>query len=613
MKIHTLIVLFFTVFSTELLAQYESMVTVEKHIRTIEVKADGTSIETEEEIDKIETQKGIDAFNQADFSYTKNMEYLEILDAYTIRSDGTKVKVTKEGIREKEDSLSDGADSFSDIKHKLVIYPDVTIGSRIYSKTRLKTYKTKFKNHFFFYTVGIPYHKQNNEINLIVNKPLRLNIDSSGFDGGLIKETKYKRYYKYTYIQNTTKASEESQVHLFDFSPYLIATSFNSYEELGAAYENLNHPKAKVTGFIQGVADGIINKAELSKRDEAKLIYEWVVKNIRYVAVYVGNGGIEAQDAEKVIKNGYSDCKGHAVVLEALLKARGIASSAALINLGNAYKLPTYPVLAPQNHVINYLPDFDLYLDSTSTFTPFGMLPYGNLDKPTVLTALNKIGHTPKMSHKDNLVKTTANMKINPDGTITGEATIKPEGSIEISYRQAQDSSIGRDDEKIVSEILFSYRESGTGIWKATDPRDLNVPFVETTSFTLDPISNFPGPAAMTVPVGLTEGKIYLTAHSKPLQKREFPYQCYGRTYEDDYSLEFPENTKITKVPSNVKFSKDGLTYEASYILQGHTVLIKRKLIAENKKMSCDPENEDRKKEFYKVLQQDIRSQIFYQ
>jgi hypothetical protein len=29
--------------------------------------------------------------------------------------------------------------------------------------------------------------------------------------------------------------------------------------------------------------------------------------------------------------------------------------------------------------------------------------------------------------------------------------------------------------------------------------------------------------------------------------------------------------------------------------------------------MSCEPENEDRKKELYKILQQDIRSQIFYE
>jgi hypothetical protein len=613
MKIKTLISLFLFIFSTHLFAAYEPMVTVEKHVRTIEINVDGTNTETEEEIDKIETQKGVDAFNQADFSYTKNMEALEILDAYTIRPDGKKVAVKKENIREKEDSLSDGVDSFSDIKHKLIIYPEVTIGSKIYAKTRLKTYKTKFKNHYFFYSVGIPYHKQHNEINLIVNKPLQLNIDTFGFNGGLIKETKDKRYYKYIYIQDTAIASEENQVHLFDFSPYLVISSFNSHEDLGDAYQKLNHPKAKVTNYIQGVADGIVNNAQLSKQDEAKLIYEWVVKNIRYVAVYVGNGGIEGHAAEKILRNGYGDCKDHSILLEALLKARGIASTPALINLGNAYKLPPYPVLAPQNHVITYLPDFDLYLDSTSTFTPFGMLPFGVLDKPTILTALKKIGHTPKMSHQNNIVETIAKLRINLDGTITGEATIQPKGFIEVSYRQGQDAILGKDDEKIVSDTLISYRESGAGIWKASNPRDLNVPFVESTKFTLDPISNFPGPAAMTIPVGLAEGKIYLTAYNKPLQKRHFPYQCYGRTYKEDYTLEFPNSVQITRIPVDVEFNKNGLSYKASYTKKENTILINRTLIAENENLSCEPENEDRKKEFYKVLQQDIRSQIFYE
>ena len=128
-------------------AAYESSVTIEKHIRTIEINADGTNTEVEEELDKIETQKGVEAFNQSDFSYIKNMESIEVLDAFTIKPDGTKVKVSKDAIREKEDSLSDGADSFSDVRHKLVIFPDVTVGSKIYSKVRQNTYKTKFKNN----------------------------------------------------------------------------------------------------------------------------------------------------------------------------------------------------------------------------------------------------------------------------------------------------------------------------------------------------------------------------------------------------------------------------------------------------------------------------------
>jgi hypothetical protein len=590
------------------------MLTVEKYVKTVEINSDGTSVETEEELDKIETEKGVDAFSQSDFPYIKSMQSLEIIDAFTINAKGKKIKVSKDGMREKDDSISDGADSFSDVKHKFVIFPNVGVGSRLYAKTRLKTFKTKFKNHYYLYSVASPYRKNlHHEINLIVDKKIYLNFDTKGFNGGLVKETKNKKYYKYTFTQENALAPEDNTVSLFDFSPYLVVSSFKSYEEFGGAYQKLNYPKTKVTNFIQRVADGIINKTEISKREEAKLIYEWVVKNIRYVAVYVGNGGVEGHDAEKIIRDGYGDCKDHSIVLEALLKARGIESSFALINLGNAYKLPPLPVLAPQNHVITYLPEFDIYLDSTSQFTPFGMLPYSDLDKPTILTGLNKIGHTPKMSHLNDTVKTKIKMKINPDGTISGESSNRFTGFIEASYRVEQSARIGRNEETIVTDMLESFRESGIGTWEDTDPRDLNMPYKETTSFTLDPISNFPGPAAMVIPVGLTQGRIYATAYSKPLKKRNFPYQCYGRTYEDDYEISFPEKIKITRIPKDVTFSKDGLAYIAKYQKNENTIFINRKLIAENESMSCEPEKEDRKQEFYKVLQQDFRSQIFYE
>jgi hypothetical protein len=94
-------------------AGFEPKLTIEKYVRTVEINADGTYTETEEELDRIETEKGVDSYSQSDFPYIKNMQSLEILDAFTISPEGKKIKVTKEGMREKEDSLSDGADSFS--------------------------------------------------------------------------------------------------------------------------------------------------------------------------------------------------------------------------------------------------------------------------------------------------------------------------------------------------------------------------------------------------------------------------------------------------------------------------------------------------------------------
>jgi transglutaminase-like putative cysteine protease len=70
---------------------------------------------------------------------------------------------------------------------------------------------------------------------------------------------------------------------------------------------------------------------------------QWVSKNIRYVAIDIGNSGIVPHDADSVLANAYGDCKDHAVLYSALLKAKGIQSETVLINLGEAYTLPTWP------------------------------------------------------------------------------------------------------------------------------------------------------------------------------------------------------------------------------------------------------------------------------
>ena len=52
-----------------------------------------------------------------------------------------------------------------------------------------------------------------------------------------------------------------------------------------------------------------------------------------------------------------------------------ILGESVLINLGPAYSLPEPPTLAVLNHVIVYLPEFDLYDDPTANIAAFGMDP----------------------------------------------------------------------------------------------------------------------------------------------------------------------------------------------------------------------------------------------
>jgi len=610
-----IITLFVFLYSLLAQAEYQPSYSFERYIKTITVHADGTDEVIDEALDKIETEKGIKTASQADLSYIKGMQTLQILDAYTIKPDGTKVKVKPENIRERDDPTNNGADMFSDTKHKIIVYPEVSVGSKLYSKVKTTNFKSLFKNHFIYSEVTLPYYKYGYyEINFIVDKGITLNFDNKGFAGGFVKETKDHNIYKYTYSQDTVTSTEPGMVSLYDVSNHLMVSSFKDYAEYGQAYQKLSQPKAKPTAFIQGLADAIIAKSGGGdKRAEAKALYEWIVNNIRYVAVYMGDGGVNPHTAENIIKNGYGDCKDHAVLYEALLAARGIKSSPALINSGEAFTLPKYPVLAPQNHVITYIPEFDLYVDATAQNVPFGYIPFGVRDKPTVLTALDKLGRTPSMKASENIVRTTVKFKIQADGKIDGVSTMAASGPIESSYRENQVPNVGKDDTKVAADLLSQYGETGNGRLQFTKPNSFNERYEENGIFTLDPIANYPGPAAMTIPVGLTQGRIYTISKDKPLDERKYPYSCFGRTYLDYYTIEFPKKTKITLIPSNVSYNKDGMIYKAIYKKKDNLVNVTREMILDDKNMFCEASREKQKHAFFEILQKDLRSQIFYE
>jgi len=549
-----------------------------------------------------------------DLEFNPSMERVQIIEAYTLTPDGKRINVSKDKIRLRDDPIDGGADMFTGAKHKVLIFPNIEIGSRICYKIRTAHFKTQFKGHFIYTAVMSPTQKNSlYKINLNIDKKIPVKFDVKDIEGGLVSNSSKENVYEFRFQQRDVIAPESGSVSIYDFAPHLYVSSFESQEALGSAYQKLAYPKTKPSTYIQKLADKIIVEAEGGgKKAEAKALYEWVVKNIRYVAVYVGNGGIEPHDAENIAKNGYGDCKDHAVILEALLRTREIKSSPALINSGVAYTLPPVAVLAPHNHVITYLPELNIYLDSTTQFTPFGQLPYWDQDKPVILTALNTLGHTPKMRSDEAKLTSDVLLNIMDDGFIKGKSKTIVEGSLENGYRRTQHGNLGKEDQQIIADRLLIFGENGYGEIKTTDPADFKESFQEETTFTLDPVSNFPGQGALKVPVGLTQGRIFIEGQDKPKDKINFPFSCASKTYSEHYLIKFPENVRVSKIPPNTVFNKDGLTYMANYMQQGNTVDVKRNLVYEYPSMTCQPSDQENLKELFSALRKDLMSQIFY-
>ncbi len=119
-----------------------------------------------------------------------------------------------------------------------------------------------------------------------------------------------------------------------------------------------------------------------------------------------------------------------------MLRAVGIESTAALINMGEAFELNSGPAAnSPINHVITYIPSMDLYLDSTAQIVPFGKLDEEILDKPTVLVALHRYGRTPNMQAADNTEVSHTELVLNANGEIEGTTKATMSGTLEINRR----------------------------------------------------------------------------------------------------------------------------------------------------------------------------------
>ena len=200
-----------------------------------------------------------------------------------------------------------------------------------------------------------------------------------------------------------------------------MVSTFRSYAELGAAYGKAALPKIQVTQEIASLADQI-TRGIAGHRAQAAAIDAWVKRNIRYVAIFLSVGRVVPHEAEAILRNKFGDCKDKATLMSALLAAKGIASEAALINLGNGYTLPEPPTLAALNHVILYLPEFDIYDDPTANMAAFGVLAAEAYDKPVVRVAASgaQLARTPAMKPAEHMSHATTTIKIAADGTVTG-------------------------------------------------------------------------------------------------------------------------------------------------------------------------------------------------
>src|SRR6202023_2769691 len=436
---------------------------------------------------KILAPAAIQPLSQQQLLFVEGMQTVDILEAFTEKADGTRIAVEAANIVTRDGASALAAMYARDLKQRTIIFPDVGVGDTLVTTYKWEVGHGPFPGQFFHSEV-FARSQPITSAEVIVEAPRTLDLQVSTTGTGLTDRSDDIgdiRRHTVTLAPGPYVPEEPRAVASIDRDPALLVSTFKSYEELGLAYRALALPKSAVTPEISLLADEI-TRGIVDKKAQAIAIDAWMKKHIRYVAVYLAVGRVVPNEAAAVLHNKYGDCKDKVTLMSALLAAKSIASEAALINLGNDYTLPDPPTLTVLNHVIVYLPDFDVYDDPAAGGAAFGVLAPEAYDKPVVRVSASaaQLARPPAMRPQDHPSRSRTVLHVAADGSVTGETQESATGALAIALRGAAAAVQNLGSEAAARRVLQGFGTPGAGsfdlshVAEPIDPADVQGSFV---------------------------------------------------------------------------------------------------------------------------------------
>ena len=582
-----------------------------------EVHADASSVANESYEILLKTKAGVDQWSQVSLSYSEKMETLEVLSACTLIADGQRHDVAPERIYTQESYSSAAAPTFADHKVRVIVFPNLAPGSRLAYQVRRTRKIPHFPGYFSLWNTFSQFHQHENaEINLRAPAGLPMRVWSRGVEGsdtGVIRDG--QAHWRWQYQRRQPLKAQNRSAPEWTFSPTIMASTYGDWSQIAQAYQRKAKPAAEVTPAIQTLADRI-TEGIADRYAQAAALHQWIAQNIRYVAVYLGNGGLEPHSAQSILDHQYGDCKDHVVLLEALLAAKGIESTPVLIGADGGPILPDIPLLERFNHAMSYIPEFDLYVDSTSPWARFGQLPAGDLGAPVLHTRQARQAYTPPDDPRRNHTTTTVALVFDESGSLHGRTRLESSEQDEIQLR-ATLSQLNAQNRSIVEQSLMAASHmDGQGRFATEgDPFDLGRPFKVGYVFEADDFVDFGMVGGLVLPEPPGAWSFRHLASSAAAPANATPFQCNAGARDEIYHLEFPASIPIIAISPNRNFRNAAGEYQVQWKREGQRVSVHHRLQTHSMRGNgalCQPQDYPELRALLQQAQRGFRGQIVH-
>lgn len=595
--------------ATDLAARIE--VHAEQHV----VAEDGGEVSTYRSVTRVLKAEAAESLRQRTISHSASAQKLEIVEAFTRKADGRKLKVPKGNYQLRTASGKPGAAAlFSDWNQTTLVFPDVQAGDAVELSYRIVTRQPLFPGKF---SSESSFSRQYafDKVSVTLDAPASMKLLHETRQMEFSQKVVGKRQLLSWSLSNPKPVlSERTDYTVYDGSddPGYAVSSFESQREIVQRYVERAAPKAAVTPRIQALADQITQGIE-GPQAQTKALFDWVAREINYAGNCVGIGAVVPRDLPVVLDNRMGDCKDHATLLQALLQAKGVASHQVLVNAGSMFNLPAVPVVSMVNHVINYVPSLGLFLDSTDAETLFGDLPVMVQDKPVLAAADGVPARTPKDAGRASQ-QVKAVYRIAADGSFQGEVKVQAQGRFGQQMRVGM-KALNKDQlENVVKRHFEGSRIPADGqLLKTSDLQQRTDEFSYEARFQTQPLLRLGAAGAFGVgPFLFSTAPVPAYAQYAVKPAGDHPTLCFSSHSEEEYEITLPDNMQVLSVPEGIAVNSQLVSYESSYKLEGRVLHVKRSVTDRMPGNVCSAEVNAAYREAMQPLLNDLRQQVLY-
>jgi len=298
--------------------------------------------------------------------------------------------------------------------------------------------------------------------------------------------------------------------------------------------------------------------------EKARILYQYMQNNMRYVSIQLGIGGWRPFPASFVDEKKYGDCKALSNYLKSALEAVGVKSDLVIIYRDYQPNLITddFP-MNNFNHVILCIPGSkdSTWLECTSTTLPFAQLDESTKNRKAMLIGDGGgvLVNTPRSDYLLNRQSSRTSIEVTPEGGAVVHTNIRFSGDDRDQLMEFHDY---KDDEKRRAFLVNMSWKQPDVLRIATSEKKAD-PYWLKAEMEYEKIYSFNAGS-----------KLFLEPRLYPIFHEEIPeYSMRQKDYHFTYPYQvfdttlyiFPTGFSMENMPKNRSVSKPFAQYNCTY------------------------------------------------